>query len=147
MVIVVIVIVIVIMVMVMVMVPVMMPMARNVFAVVPIIPDKVYRAAAGMIFSAVTCPMSLMPRRHMQIYRRTGECWIPVNYNRMHIDQRWTLRDIAEIDLTKESRFTNIHGHADIRRQYRCGGEKEPDQQNTFHTLSLPTGNQRLCIG
>jgi hypothetical protein len=42
-----------VMVMVMAVVPVTMVVARYVFAVVPIIADKVHRAAAGMIFSTM----------------------------------------------------------------------------------------------
>jgi hypothetical protein len=128
-------IIVVIMVVVMIMVAVMMPVARNVFAVVPIVPDKIDRATAGMIFSAVTGPMSLVSRGHMQIYRRTGEGRIPVNHNGMRINERRTLRYVAEIDLAKESRVADIHGHSDIGRQGGRGGDNQPNQQNTLHAF------------
>jgi hypothetical protein len=121
-----IVVVVVVVVMVMSAVTVMMLMAGHVFAVVPIITDKVYRAAAGMIFSAVPCPMTLMAWRYMDIHRRTREGRIAVNHNGTRIDQRRGLWHIAEIDFTKKSRLADIHGHPDIRCHYRCGGNKQP---------------------
>ena len=106
-------------------VPVVMLVARHVFAVVPVITDKVHRATASMIFAAISCPMRLMSRPHVEINRWTAECRIPVNHNGSRVDQRRRFPYAAEINLTKESRLADIHGYSDIRCHYWCGRKKE----------------------
>jgi hypothetical protein len=119
-----------VMVMVMVMIVVMpvihvtMLMARHVFAVVPIVTHKVHGAATGVIFTAMPCPVLLVSRRHVQIQRRSGERRIPVNHDGTRINQL-RVRDITDIDLTKESGLADIDGDSDIRGH--CSrGDKEP---------------------
>jgi hypothetical protein len=115
----------VVMVMVVPVVRVTMLMARHVFAVVPIVTDKVHGATTGVILTAVLCPMLLMSGRHVEIQRRTRERRIPVNYDGTRINQLRGSRFIADIDLTKESGLADIDGDSDV-----CGhcsrGDKEP---------------------
>ncbi|MGC1459442.1 MAG: hypothetical protein WA825_14295 [Steroidobacteraceae bacterium] len=110
--------------MILVVVSLTMLVARYVFAVVPIVTHKVHGTAAGVIFSAMPCPMPLLSWRYVEVNRLVGEGWIPMNHHRMHINQRWGLRDVTDIDLPEESGFPDVHRHAHVRRHHRRCNEK-----------------------
>jgi hypothetical protein len=91
-------------------VSIIMAVTGHVFAVVPVVPNKVHGTATGVIFGAVACPVPLIPGRYMQVDRLTIECRIPVNHHRSGIDQRRGLRHLTDIDLTEETGFANVDG-------------------------------------
>jgi hypothetical protein len=102
---------------------VIMTVTRHILAVVPIVPNKIHGSPARMIFRAMSRPMLLMARRHVQVDRLVSEGGIPVNHHRPRIDQRRRLRHISNIDLPKESGLAHVDGHPDICRHDWCSSE------------------------
>ncbi|HEV2702389.1 MAG TPA: hypothetical protein VGV09_12195 [Steroidobacteraceae bacterium] len=104
-------------------VPIIMPVARHIFAVVPIIANEVHGPTAGVIFRTVARPVLLLSRPYVQVDGLVIERRISVDDHGAAIDQRGGLRHIADIDLAKETRFANVNGHPDIGGHRRCGDE------------------------
>jgi hypothetical protein len=98
-------------------VPVMMLVTRYIFAVVPIVSHEVHGATAGVVFSAVLCPMPFMAGTHVQVHRLTVERGVPVNHHGTRIDQRRRLWHVTDIDLAEESGLADIDGKANVSRQ------------------------------
>ena len=68
---------------------------RHVFVVVPVVPHKVDRSAAGVVLRAMLAPVFLVARRHMQVDRRgRNELRRPLDYNGLRVNQLG-LRDPA----------------------------------------------------
>ncbi len=80
----------------------------HVFAVVPIVANKIHGPTAGVIFSAVARPMPLVSRRYMQIDRLIGERRVPVNHHGPGINQRGGLRHATDIDLAIETGLADV---------------------------------------
>lgn len=89
-------------------VPVIMLVTWHVFAVVPIVANKVHESTTGMIFGAMARPMPLMSRRHMQVDRLISERRVPVNHHGPGIDQRRGLRHATDIDLAIEAGLADV---------------------------------------
>ena len=102
---------------------VMMLVARYVFMLVPVVPDEVHGPPAGVVLSAVPCPMLLVARRHMKIYRLIGKRGIPVNHNGTRIHQRWGLRYITDIDLAEKSGLADVDGYSEVGGHCRRGDQ------------------------
>ena len=93
--------------------------ARDVFFVVPIVAHEIDRPAARVVLRAMLAPVLLVPRRDVQVDRLDSHVLRgPHCYDRLRIyDGR--PGDVADIDLPKESGFTQRNRHADIA--CKCG--------------------------
>jgi hypothetical protein len=102
---------------------VMMLMARYVLMLVPVVTDKVHGPTTGVVLRAMPCPMLLVSRWHMKVYRLIGKRWIPVNHNGTCINQRWGLRYITDIDLPEKSGLADVDRYSEVGGDCRCGDQ------------------------
>jgi hypothetical protein len=110
------------------MIAVMFTIMRDIGIVVPVIPNKVDRLAAGVVLATMPTPILFVTRPHMKINRG----WQRFAANPYGNDGRGVdkprCRSITEIDSSKKTGFTNIDRHADISAKYR---RTEHDRSNS----------------
>lgn len=104
--------------------------ARNVFPLVPVILDKIDPLTAGVVLAAVLTPMFCVPRRHIQINRRSV-AGNPTDHHRLRINQ-YRLRVVAYVDAAIEARLANAYRHADIGGEHRRGDQSK-GEDHSFH--------------
>lgn len=101
-----------------------LPIAWNVFAVVPVVSHKVDPLTASVVFAAMPAPMFGMARRYAQIDRRAGHRY-PLDDYRLTINHS-RLGIAADIQSTIETGFADAYRDPNISSEYRssnCGGD------------------------
>jgi hypothetical protein len=94
---------------------------RRIFVAVPIIPDEIHRATAGIVAAAIASPMLGVPRWYAQVKRRVG-------YRRRANDHRFgekqrRCRETANIEASVEARLADADG--DLGESRGATEEKE----------------------
>ena len=107
----------------------------DIFALVPIVFDKIDWFATGVILAAVLVPVFDMPRGNAQIDRRPAGR-DALNVTRAVIDQL-RRRETADVDPTIETGLADRHRNADIGSKHRSAkrGGKRNDHHESFHGL------------
>ena len=93
---------------------------RDILTIVPVVMDKKDPLAAGIIFAAIPAPMFGMPRRNVQVDRRTVSPHPPLNNYRLTVEQSG-LRVIADIKLAIEPRLAYTERDANVGSECRGG--------------------------
>ena len=105
----------------MIVVAVLALVSRHVFVVVPVIAHEVDPPAAGVVLRTMHAPVPLVPRRHVQVNRRSGNEFrrLP-DHHGLRINQLW-LGSVADIDLTEESGLADSDRHTYVAGKCRAG--------------------------
>jgi hypothetical protein len=82
--------------------------------VVPVIPNKVDRLAAGVVLATMPTPIPFMSRPHMKINRGWQRFSGPAYPNDWRAVDKPRRRSITDIDSAKESGFTDAYRYSDI---------------------------------
>jgi hypothetical protein len=88
--------------------------------VVPVVPNKVDRLAAGVVLATMPTPIPFMSGPHMKINRgwqRFSGAAYPNDWRAVDKPRR---RSITDIDSAKKSGFTDAYRYSDIGAKYRC---------------------------
>ena len=88
--------------------------------VVPVIPNKIDRLAAGVVLATMLTPIPFMSGPHMKINRRRQRFPAAAYHNDWRAVDKPRRRSITEIDSSEKTGFTDVDRHSDIGAEYRC---------------------------
>ena len=106
----------------------MVVVLRHIDVVVPAVLNEVDLTTAGIVLRAVTAPVALVARLHVEVYGRLAHILrVLLHHHGLLVDHRRGRR-VAQIDLAIEAGLANIDGNTDIGHGYggRCaeGGRR-----------------------
>ena len=97
--------------------------ARNVFALIPVVLNKIDAFATGVVLVTMLAPIFGMTGRNAQIDRRALDHY-PLDHHWLTIDEL-RRRIITDVDLAIESGMTDAQRNSNIRGSYRSANDHQ----------------------